>query len=262
MVSNPWLNQTLRETRFGSPTATAGHTSPLIDPPHKISTTTKRTPNKTTMKQLDLDQPMPSQSIACKMPKDNNEDNDNSSTASENSYESPDSDEFAAPPSPPKAGRLGGSPRLTHRDLCDAGFGSWCDDSSTEDEDEDSAASFDSNDNIVVDFSSLSNTETFTSFYDSCLNTNEKGGEETEDFVSSDDDDKEDEIRISLQRCRDEKIFLDNLKRRKLRFSSKPLVKEFEPAPFSCHNDMYYSCHQLQKMMDAHYAGREFELEE
>lgn len=215
------------------------------------------------MKQFDVERPIPSQPLDDNMPKENND--DNITTATEDSYESPDSEEFQQPSSPEGQSTIssrcsvGGSPRLTQRDVCSAGFGSWCDDSSTEDEDDESAASFDSNDNIVVDFSSLSNSETFTSFYYSCRTAVE---EEAGNLVGRSDEEDEEKIRISYQRCHDEELFMDNLRRRKLRFSDKPRVKEFEPAPFSCHNDMYYSCHQLQKMMDAYRAGREFELEE
>ena len=175
------------------------------------------------------------------------------------------------------------------RDVCDPKFASWCDDSSTEeeeeeeeeeednnddddnDDDDESVTTFDSNDNIVVDFSSLgyNNTQTFTSFYYSCrvaaptptptTITTPSNNNNRDERV---EDEGESKIRITQQRCRDEELFLDNLKRRKLRFSPRPSVREFAPAPFSCHNDMYYSCHQLQKMMDAYHSGREFRLEE
>ena len=84
--------------------------------------------------------------------------------------------------------------------------------------------------------------------------------EEEEDTY--DDEEEDFYIRISQKRRSDEALFLDNLRRRKLRFSEQPSVKEFEPAPESCRTDMYYTCHQLQKMMDAYHEGREFHLEE
>ncbi|KAL7567956.1 hypothetical protein ACA910_019666 [Epithemia clementina (nom. ined.)] len=48
----------------------------------------------------------------------------------------------------------------------------------------------------------------------------------------------------------DEAMFLSNLRRRSIRFVEQPDVKEFEAAPFHLHVELYYSCHQLQIMMD------------
>lgn len=163
------------------------------------------------------------------------------------------------------------SPRLT-RDVCDPKFGSWCDDSSTEednDDDDDSIGgdSFDSNDNIVIHMASLTTETCFTSFYFSV--EEEQGsvhsldGDDEEEGSFDEEEEEEDfNIRISQKRRSDEEIFLENLKRRQLRFSDKTSIKEFEPAPDSCRIDMYYSVHQLQRMMDAYREGREFQLEE
>ena len=163
------------------------------------------------------------------------------------------------------------------RNLSDPKFGSWCDDSSTDEDDDDDdddslgGDSLGSNDHIVVNMASLSTETCYTSFYlPSYTTTVEEEEGSVQDFDYHDDDEEEEDIdeeedfhiRISQKRRSDEELFLDNLRRRQLRFADQPLVKEFERAPDSCHSDMYYSCHQLQKMMDAYSQGREFTLED
>jgi hypothetical protein len=79
-----------------------------------------------------------------------------------------------------------------------------------------------------------------------------------EDDNADDDEEEQDdhEIRITSKRCQEESLYMANVRRRTLRFSEEgPSIRTFEPAPYECHNDMYYSCHQLQKMMDAYYAN-------
>lgn len=174
-------------------------------------------------------------------------------------------------------GSSSSSARLA-RNLSDPKFGSWCDDSSTDEDDEDDddddslgGDSLGSNDHIVVNMASLSTETCYTSFYFASYTTVEEEEGSVQDFDYHDDDEGEEEdideeedfhIRISQKRRSDEELFLENLRRRQLRFSDQPLVKEFERAPDSCHSDMYYSCHQLQKMMDAYSQGREYTLED
>ena len=171
--------------------------------------------------------------------------------------------------------------RLLKRSPSDPGFGSWCDDSSTDEDENDGDDSSDSEDHITINMASLSLDENYSSFYFSyCVErrqTSTSFREENENddanfdedygHVKEDDDDDDQEqhdefIRIAHKRHVDESIVMDNLSRRKLSFAEEPRVRIYEPAPYECHNDMYYSCHQLQKMMDAYNEGRDFELDE
>lgn len=154
---------------------------------------------------------------------------------------------------------------MLKRNVSDPGFGSWCDDSSTEDDE-----NHDNDDGemgtIVVSMASLTtHEEEYSSFYFSYRATtdthsyqqrlNAMYDDDQNGQHQDDDGDTEDDhgIRISQKRCHDEAVFLNNVRRRTLRFVEEPAVQTYERAPDECHTDLYYTCHQLQTMMDAYY---------
>jgi hypothetical protein len=153
--------------------------------------------------------------------------------------------------------RTQGQARLAARkDVCAPGFGSWCDSSSEEGDDTKDDHSVGRNtgaeesDHIVVKLSDLHDAYYGSRLPNVCRDDSVDNYDNADEALVVDEDEVD---RFLRKRMCDEELLLSNLKRRNIRFSEEPQVEEFEPAPLSCHPDLYYSGHQLQRMMDTYY---------